>query len=277
MPLHQPAPTAPSFNLIPDLFQATTQSASSMQSTETCSLQEEASLNSPDESPTATHDLSLPPQPSLRMHVSASPAPAPTGVPAQTHPVTGWVPASSAPTQLRMLAAGGLRGGGMAVAAAAPSRQPHTTAPAGSIPPRGRSPLSSFHPPQTAARPAEPGAVPRADRARLDYSHGAGGPQPGAAAVVRRDRSRSPERASHLRMSRPLSAVGRVMNLNSGIVRPATRSQRDQTQQHAMPVMLAFVQAGGVSAGPRLPEGLVTSVDAGGTSQAHHHPLPAET
>lgn len=78
-------------------------------------------------------------------------------------------------------------------------------------------------------------------------------------------------------MSRPLSAVGRVMNLNSGIVRPANRSQRDQTQQHAVPVMLAFVQAGGVSAGPRLPEGLVTSADAGGTSQAHHHPLPAET
>ena len=250
---------------MPDLFQAMTQSATSTQSSETCSLQEEASFNSREECPAATYPLGPSLQPALSMRMPTSSA--------QTHPVTGWISTDSSPVQLRMLASGEVLGGPVP----APTMQARGSATGGTIPPRGRSPLSSFYPLHGVARVPETSAAPPGDRSR-DYGRVVGGSQTAAGAVPRRERSRSPEEARQLRIADSFPSVARVMNINSIAARASVDSQSAATQHRAqLPVVLSFVQARGIPVGPRLAEGLVASTSDGVASQVHHHALPERT
>jgi hypothetical protein len=261
MPLHQPATTGPSFNLMPELFQAISQSTTSSQSSETCALQEEASLNSHDE-PTMTYPLS-PALLSLRNSASASPPPV------QAIPMTGWIPGTSTPVQLRMLSPGEMAGGAPSTSARTQSTQ--TPGVGVGVPARGRSPLSSFFPLYSTAQGAQAATAARdpADVSRdrsylaqdVSGSHGRESGRP------TRERSRSPEAGRQLRLPGAFTTFGRLMQSQARTAQvPHANSTGSQPQPH-LPVVLSMLQTNSPPVGTRLRQGRVAVAGSSGTSQ----------
>lgn len=241
MPLHEATSAGTSFNLISELFEAITHSATSSQSSDTCSLQEEASLNSHEE-PQMTSALT----PQLRPRAAAMPPPV------QAAPLSSWASTQSrAPLQMHA-------GRDVVGTPAATPAQPLTTT-ADPIR-RSPSPLSSMplHAPVSA--PETSGAALR-DRSQ-DYRVGRSMGSHREGSTSTRERSRSPDRLQQLRIPGAFSTLGRMMqhpphpDMRTGL------PQRDVLHpQRRLPVLMSLVQTRGLPVGTRLAEGFTATLD----------------